>query len=38
MNKSNFKKNFPKKKYTILKKKFSKEMELKNIKNFLRLI
>ena len=38
INKSNFKKNFPKKKYTILKKKFSKEMELKNIKNFLRLI
>ena len=38
INKSNFKKDFPKKKYTILKKKFSKEMELKNIKNFLRLI
>ena len=38
INKSNFKKNYSKIRYNMLKKKFSKENEMKNIKNFLKLI
>ena len=36
--KDNLKKNYSKKQYNRLKKKFSKESELKNIKKFLKLI
>ncbi len=38
VNKNNFKKNYFKNKYKIIKKKFSKENEIKNIKSFLKLI
>ena len=38
INKNNFKKDFSKKNYNVLKTKFSKENEIKNIKNFLKLI
>ena len=38
INKNNFKKNNFKRKYNMLKKNFSKENEIKNIKNFLKLI
>ena len=38
INKNNFKKDFSKKNHNALKTKFSKENEVKNIKNFLKLI
>tara|TARA_B100000700_G_scaffold172623_1_gene190715 strand:+ start:6402 stop:6740 length:339 start_codon:yes stop_codon:yes gene_type:complete len=38
INKNNFKKNNFKRKYNMLKKKFSKGNEIKNINNFLKLI
>ena len=38
INKSNFKKDFTKKKYNALKKKFSKKNEMNNIRKFLKLI
>ena len=38
INKNNFKKDFSKKNYNALKIKFSIENEIKNIKNFLKLI
>ena len=38
INKNNFKKDFSKKNYNALKTKFSIENEIKNIKNFLKLI
>jgi len=38
IDKSNFKKDFSKKKYDILKKKFSKKNEINNIRKFLKLI
>ena len=36
--KSNFKKDYSKRKYNMLKKKFSKQNEIKDIKKFLKLI
>ena len=38
IDKNNFKKYYSKRKYNLLKKKFSKENEIKNIKKFLKLI